>query len=450
MARCSAPKANLYHGEATGPPANRLFTTQIGNRAMTTTTQDFDPYSADGTCKGPEFFGELGRKCPVHHYRGRFDFFVVSDPADVRKSVLVDPEKWSIEKGNGPGLIPEQQRTGLISDDAYHFKIRNVIQRGFSSTELLRLKGIVEDLANELIDAMEALPERRGDFFELFAMPLPARLMCLMLGAPEAEWKSYKAWADQYFFNMYNDNQFDGQARTTGTLEITASLFAAMSERRALLEEKGLAPDLSLLGTVLPNDFMSRFICEQIDGTPFSPAEVLSMMMGIIIGGNETTMNLIANLVWRLLEVPSRWEAIKANPDLIEAAIEESLRLDPPVLGMFRTPNEDIVLQGETIPKDHKVMYNIAAVNRDPAIWEDPEEFRLDRSLSSLRKHVAFSGGHHMCLGAPLARMEVKRVMELLIARLPNLRIDGKDTRAPGMNVHGRVHIPVRWDPVAP
>ena len=408
-------------------------------------TEPFEPYSADGTSKGPELFVELGRKCPVHHYQGRFDFYIASDPADVRKSILVDGDKWSIQNGNGPTPLAPQQRTGLMTDDAYHYKIRNVIQRGFSTTELQRLAVIVDRLADELIDAMLALPEGRGDFFELFAMPLPARLMCLMLGAPEEEWQAFKAWADHYFFAMFNSASFSPVERASASVEVTASLFRTIAERRALLAERGLAPDLSLLGTVLPNDFMSRFICEQVDGRSFPDEEVLSMMMGIIIGGNETTMNLIGNLVWRLLEAPERWAAVKADPALIDVAIEESLRLDPPVLGMFRTPNEDIVLQGQTIPRDHKVMYNIAAVNRDPAIWEDPDEFRLDRSLASLRKHVAFSGGHHMCLGAPLARMEVRRVMEKLIARLPDLRIDGPDVRAPGMNVHGRVRMPVRF-----
>lgn len=138
-------------------------------------------------------------------------------------------------------------------------------------------------------------------------------------------------------------------------------------------------------------------------------------------------------------------QRVKAHPELIEAAIEESLRLDPPVLGLFRTPKEDVELSGCPIPAGSKVMYNVASANRDPKIWPDPDTFRMDRPLTLLRKHASFATGSHTCLGARLARMEVKQVFEKLVARMPKLRIAGEAERIEGYNFWGKKYLPVRW-----
>ena len=276
-------------------------------------------------------------------------------------------------------------------------------------------------------------------------MPLPARLMCIMLGAPEERYPDYRDWADRYFYSILNEP--DTEMSLEEIHAISAPFFKVLAQRRADLAAKGLEPDLALLGNALPNDFLSRFMCEKVDGAYLEDGEILSMMLGIIVGGNETTMNLIGNLLQRLLEVPERWAAVKADPALIDVAIEESLRIDPPVIGLFRTPRHDVTLQGTTIPKDAKVMYNIAAANRDPAMFADPDTFRLDRRLGHLRQHVAFSGGNHTCLGAPLARMEVRVVLTRLIARMPDLRLSGPSERVAGFNIFGKSRLPVRWSP---
>jgi len=403
----------------------------------------FDPYSPEIIAAGPAAYVELAQRCPVYPYRGRFDFFIVSAFDDVAKSILADKPEWSVENGTTPKPLPPEMRIALISEDSRATKIRYVVQRGFSPSELKRLSGLVRDLADELIDAMIAVPDGRGNFYDMLAMPLPARLNCLMMGLPEENYRAVKVWADKYFFDSLNE------VESKMTLEdgriMSEPVFQLIRERRAILADKGLQPDLAHVGTELPNDFLSRFVCDRVDGGGLSDDEIHSLIVGLILGGNETTMMLLGNLLWRLLEDRRRWEAVRADPSLIEAAIEETLRLDPPIYGMFRSATTDVHFAGGTVPSGAKAFYNIPAANRNPDIWPDPNAFRLDRPLSALRKHFSFGKGKHGCLGAPLARMEVKVVFERLIERLPDLHLDGEPRRAHGFSIFGRTVLPVRW-----
>lgn len=404
---------------------------------------DFDPYAPDVQERGPAAFAEMGSRCPVHHYRGRFDFFVASNPRDVRDRLLKDQDTWTIEEGSSPKLLPPEQRTALMDDTPYHNKVRFVMQRGFSTMELVRLEAVVLGLADELIEAMLANPAGRGDLFERLVMPLPARLMCAMLGVPDADHMVYKTWADQYFYEILNDPDQAMSLETIG--RVSAPLFAELARRRGMLAAQGLKADLAMLGNELPNDFLSRFMSDKVDGAYLQDNEILSLMLGIIVGGNETTMNLLGNLVIRLLAERDLWERLRADRSLLDGAIEESLRIDPPVIGLFRAARHDTQLGEVDIPAHSKVFYNIAAANRDPEIFDDADSFRLDRPRSQLRQHVAFAGGNHSCIGAPLVRMEVRAVMNRLLDRLPDLHLDGEPRRAAGFNVFGWSYIPVRW-----
>lgn len=406
-------------------------------------TDGFDPYSPETQVRGTDAFADQRHQCPVQHYRGRFDFFIASDPDDVREKLLKDQATWTIEEGSSPKLLPPEQRTALMDDTPYHNKVRFVVQRGFSLRELARLEQVVLQLADELIDAMLAKPEACGDLFENLVMPLPARLMCVMLGVPEPDHMLYKEWADHYFYDILNDPAQDMSLEAIA--RVSEPLFAELGRRRTLLSEQGRKPDLAHLGNALPNDFLSRFMCDKVDGEYLQDNEILSLMLGIIVGGNETTMNLIGNLLVRLLNDRSLWEQVRADPALVDVAIEESLRIDPPVIGLFRAARHDTQLGDVAIPAHSKVFYNIAAANRDPEIFDDADTFRLDRPKAQLLRHVAFAGGNHFCLGAPLVRMEVRAVLRRLLERMPDLQIDGEPRRAEGFNVYGWSYLPVRW-----
>jgi cytochrome P450 len=408
------------------------------------TPSKFDPYDDQVFKRGAEAFAECGTQRLIEHYQGRFDFYISSDYDDIKKGILSDAKVWDYEAGSGPKpLAPDLSGIGIMTNPPRHFGIRHVIQRGFSPKHLKRLAVDVDELIHELISAMLAMPKQQGNLFELFAMPLAARLMCRMIGVPEDEYLFYKKSADQFMYKIFNATEVGAEG--PDSYKMAQGFMPIMAERRKALEDAGVEPSLEHVGTLIPDDFISRYLCDTVDGEPLSEWDIISMLSAIVAGGNETTMNLITNMLWRLLEVPERWEQLKAQPELIPAAIEESLRFDPPVIGMFRGAAVDTQLQGMNIPKGARVMYNMAAANREESIWENPNEFRLDRSMTDLRKHTSFSGGHTMCLGAALARMEVKQVFEALVNRLPNLRLTGSPSRAPGFNFNGQMNLPVAW-----
>jgi cytochrome P450 len=175
--------------------------------------------------------------------------------------------------------------------------------------------------------------------------------------------------------------------------------------------------------------------------------ELVNMVNQLLIAGHETTTSLITNCVWRLLEDrPARWCRLLAGPDLVVNAVEESLRFDPPVLGLCRTSDLDTELGGVEIPAGSKLMVLYASANRDPHRFPDrPDDFVVDRPVLETRRHYSFSWGIHHCLGAHLARLTARVAIEELLARLPTLALDGPTERVASPFLWGRHAVPVAW-----
>ena len=166
-----------------------------------------------------------------------------------------------------------------------------------------------------------------------------------------------------------------------------------------------------------------------------------------MVAGSATTTLLISNLVYRLLTNPDQMALLIKDPSLVEAAVEESLRLDSPVHGLFRTNDEAICLHGVDIPPDSKVLALFGSANLDPDVWADPDRFDITRDLGQLRRHFAFGVGIHFCLGAPLARMEGQLALQAILRSLPGLRLAGEPTLVPAAVLKGFQELPVAWDP---
>jgi cytochrome P450 len=292
---------------------------------------------------------------------------------------------------------------------------------------------MITALVEELVNVMSSQQGNKADLHDLLAMPLPVIVIARMLGVPEDMRDTFKEWSDAQLQGM---NMVDPERELAARRAMSDYLINEVNKRRELIAQ----------GRELPNDLISELTQAAMShDDPLTDAEMLSMLVQILVGGNETTTSLITNLVWRLLEDRNRWNEVVSNPDLIDVAIEESLRFDPPVLGLYRTTTCPVTMSGTEIPGDEKVMVLYASANRDPAAWEDPDTFRLDRDLNQLRRHLSFGFGLHVCPGAALSRTETRIALRKLIELFPTLELDGEPERIETFLLWGKRTLPVKW-----
>jgi cytochrome P450 len=398
----------------------------------------YDPFAPSTLADPMAQYAELRAKCPLHHHQDFTpDFYTVTRHDDVL-AVLKNPDVWSSRYGQTPQFTKARC---LNQDPPEHTEFRRLFQAGFAPRMIGRIEDEVTELATMLIDAMGAHGD--GDLHDLFACPLPVIVIARLLGIPPTEVAQFKQWSDDLVATFNDPTPGADQAIR---IPMAAYFQERIDQRRALLADANVdEPSEEHLGTVIPNDLISGFVVATYQGRRLLDDELHTVLIQLLLGGNETTTSLVTNLVWRLLQVPERWELLKAHPELIDNAIEESLRFDPPVLGLFRTSLTQTELCGQTIPAKSKLMVTYASANRDPALFDDPDEFRLDRDLFESRRHLSFGFGPHFCPGASLARLEARVSMHLLIERLPDLRLTGEPTRIVPFNLWGRHSLPVAW-----
>jgi cytochrome P450 len=279
----------------------------------------------------------------------------------------------------------------------------------------------VEALTGELLDAVA--DKAAFDVHDDLAFPLPVVIICEMLGVPTGDIEQFKLWSDASVEAMGAEDP----TPWLGQLEaLQGYLLRQIRARRAA------AP---------PDDLITRMVVAEADGERLTDEAILGLVSQLLVGGNETTTSLITNVVWRLLEDRALWEQVVAEPALVERAIEESLRFDPPVLALYRTTTRAVSLHGVDIPEGAKVMLHYAAGNRDPAAFDAPDRFRLDRPP---RRHLSFATGIHVCIGAEMARLEARTALRALTARFPDLALIDRGERIKPFFLWGRRRLPVR------
>ena len=400
---------------------------------------EYDPFSPGVLADPWPAYAELRRSAPVHYFADFTPpFYTLSRSDDVREA-LAKPEDFSIRYGQSPQYT---RASGLMNDPPEHTQFRALFNRAFTPRSVKELEGPIARIAGDLLDRM--LPQRRGDLHHDFASPFPTMIIARLMGIAPDHHRAFRRMSDD-LTATYNDP--DPAASRAPRQAFDAYFQNVIDERRELCRGAGLdSPDERVLGSVLPDDLVSRLAVARVAGRALSDKELSWTLLLLLLGGNETSTAMITNLVWRLLEVPERWAELRRHPSLVDAAVEESLRFDPPVLGLFRTPTRDLTLHGVTIPAKSKVMVLFGAPNRDPEIFDAPDEFRLDRDPDETRRRVmTFGFGHHYCPGASLARMEARIALRMLLERAPDLRLAGEPERIAPFNLWGRSTLPVAW-----
>lgn len=404
---------------------------QNGPMAAPEQTHPYDPFSPEVMEEPGREHSKLLRECPVHHFEGHgFDFWSLAKYSDVLDG-LKDFTTFSSHWGQSPHRTPPH---GMLADPPQHTMFRRMVLQAFTPRVVERMEPWIEALTDELIDDMEAAGTRRAELHDDFGSPLPVISIARILGVPEEMKKTFKHWSDIQVAGM---GQIDRSIYLKNRQELEDYFIVLVNERRAL----------RAASKELPDDLISALVveCEKAP-QPIADSDLLSVLLQLLVGGNETTTSLITNCVWRLLQRRELWEQVVADPSLVELAIEESLRYDAPVVGLFRTTTCPVTMSGVEIPADVKVQMLYSAADRDPEMFDDPDTFRLDRDVEYLRRRsLAFGTGIHHCLGAPLARLESRIALAALVRRLPTLRLDGPTERIEPFLLYGRHRLPVAW-----
>ncbi|MFI6037339.1 cytochrome P450 [Streptomyces sp. NPDC051315] len=340
------------------------------------------------------------------------------------RAALADPRLVKDGERIGAAFLDEQVigKHMLVTDPPQHTRLRGLVSRAFTMRRVEELRPRVRRITDDLLDAM--LPHGRADLVESFAYPLPITVICELLGVPEMDRAAFREMSTEVVAPTSEESGYEAFVR----------LGAYLTE---LIEDKRCAgPGGDLLSDLI------RTTAE--DGDRLSPEELRGMAFLLLIAGHETTVNLITNAVHALLTHPDQLAALRADPDLVDGVIEETLRWEGPVENAtYRFAVEPLEIGGVAIEKGDPVLIGLASADRDALRYDDPDDYDVRRDP---RGHLAFGHGIHYCLGAPLARLEARTALRSLLERAPALALDGPPGEwLPGMLIRGVRSLPVRW-----
>jgi cholest-4-en-3-one 26-monooxygenase len=338
-----------------------------------------------------------------------------------RKDVFVNSD--TTKGGYRPNIPADPSIIGL--DDPKHAERRNLVSRRFTPRAVTRWDDHVHEAATALVEA--AVAKGRIDVVEDLAAPLPAQMIGFLLGFPDEAWPQLKEWSERTIHlgggPRYHDD--DGMAAAFEFAAATAQLYEA---------KQGCPAD----------DVMSFYLEVEERGLQhqgFGINEIISDSLLLLDGGAETTRTVIARTILGLAEHPDQWEALKAGAD-IDVAVEEFIRWVTPILNMCRVANQDYEIGGETIRAGQQVVLMYPSANRDEDHFDDPDALDVSRHPNN---HIAFGFGTHFCLGASLARLEIKAMFQELLARVDRFEwpADGAVVDIPNSFVYGVKHADI-------
>ncbi|MEU6678729.1 cytochrome P450 [Streptomyces sp. NPDC046925] len=315
----------------------------------------------------------------------------------------------------------------LQVDPPDHTRLRTLVAREFTARRVQALRPRIQEAADTLLDAVAA--DGRADLVASYAYPLPLTIICELLGVPEADRAAFRTWSTQ----VVSLDDPEQSARASQEMAVYLA---------GLAEEKRQLPDAA------ESDLLHALVrAHDGDGDRLAPEELIGMAFLLLVAGHETTVNLIASAVHLLLRHPEQLAALRAAPGLVQGAVEETLRFESPApAGTYRYAAEPVELGGVRIPAGARVVLSIAAANRDPARFPDPERFDIRRDPAVTRAHLAFGHGLHHCLGAPLARLEATLALGILLDRFPRLDFEGDGTPQWRTSLMRSLReLPVRW-----
>lgn len=376
-------------------------------------------------------YRQLRETYPVH--RTGFAAWTIARHRDV--ATLARHPHVSVEEANAtafphPPDTPFSSLMGqtmLFRDAPDHDRLRRLVARAFTPARIQQLRPRVETLAASRLDQLAPLGQ--VDLLAELAYPLPVDVVCELLGIPDADRHLFPIWAKALAARL------DLEPMRTPTTNRTGD--AAALELTAYLEGLLNTPSRRIEGGLIDG-----LVDAEESGERLEHAEVIATCALLLVAGHETTANLIANGVLALLRHPDQLAELRDGHVVAETAVEELLRYDGPVQLTQRIALADLIVDGITIPAGELIVLLVGAANRDPEVFDEPDQLNLARNPNH---HLAFSTGIHACLGAALARMETAVVLEQLLIRLPGLRLAAQPRWRDTFVLRGLQSLPVAW-----
>jgi cytochrome P450 len=387
-----------------------------------------------------QFFHLLREHEPVH--QTPMGVYMLSRYADA-SAIVRDPALSNNERNSdlyqafreanpehGPGPFDDEfgQAVILFLDPPDHTRLRGLVSKAFTPKVIGQLRPRIQQLVDELLDAVVARGDGRMDVVTDLAYPLPVVIICELLGVPPEDHATFQGWSSDLAHSIDPDPLISSEQHE----RISEAADAFLEYFMALIERRRRDPG---------DDLLSALIAAEEGGDRLSETELLATGLFLLIAGHETTVNLIGNGTLALLRNRDQLERLQSDPDLDHNAIEELLRYDSPVTFTQRITLADYQVGDVTIPARQQVIPILAAANRDPDVFAEPDRLELGRENAN--RHLAFGGGHHFCLGAALARLEGQVAIPTLVRRLPKLELDDIPERRDTFTLRGLTRLPV-------
>jgi cytochrome P450 len=384
----------------------------------------------------------LRRRAPVS--RASNGWYVVTT-IELARTVLTDPalfsnsvsrrtppppevaEEVAAIRAQGPPPVP----TLLLNDPPRHTRYRRLVTRAFTPRALAWMEPLVEQVADELAAGLPA--DETIDFVTRFARPLPIWAISRVLGLPDARRDDVHRWTDA--------------ATATIGAQVGTARWPAV-ERDLLDLQLVLADELAQRRDTPRDDLFSLLVQAASEVTtedqPLGMTELVSMTRELMVAGNESSLRLLADIVWQLDRLPDEWRRVRDDPSRADALVEEAIRLASPSAAVFRQVTRDTSLGGVALPAGAQLVVSLLSANRDESVFPDPDRFLPDRP--PVQRHMAFGQGVHACIGNSLARMEARHAVRALARHAERISVaaDSDLRYLPGIIVRGLVELPVR------
>jgi cytochrome P450 len=413
---------------------------------------DYDPMSPLVKQSSHEVFSRMRAECPLHRHRmpqeaqeRQAASYMVASPTEEFWSVfryddvvrVLQSEEFSSMEGPGPERMDLMGTDGMLmwADSPTHRRQRQIANRAFLPKRVAERVSTIQAGVDRLID--ELGPRGRADIVDDLGIPLTLQMLTAMFGAGGDRIDDLARWGHAAMTTLGGTPE-EAEVGAAAAMEMFGFLAGEIETRRAAIAQ-GREPTPGAL---------TDLILAEHEGTRFADEEILMASNQFLVAGFETTATAVGNAIWLMASYPEERKKLEQDWSLLDQAIEEILRFEPPLEGVFRTAKETVTLQGEDLSPRTKTRAVFASANRDEQRFADPHTFRIDRPMAELRQHLAFGHGKHVCLGAALARVELTAALRTILTRLPDIALDPDQppTRWPTLTSSGFRHVPVVWD----